>query len=74
MVFSKVLFDFLNSIVDSDLQFLPISTRDLTPPFPQDTVPTVKALLDLNRIPLWMFADMKWNLYIDIPISRLTIF
>jgi hypothetical protein len=47
--------------INKKVQFL--SVHNSPPPFPQDIVPKAIAVLDLTRIPLWMFADMTWNLY-----------
>jgi hypothetical protein len=59
----------MNRFLKLDLQFFPVNSRDLAPPFPPGVTPTVSGPIDLGLIPLWMFADMTWNLYVIlIPI------
>jgi hypothetical protein len=47
---------------DVDLQFVPVDPRDNSPPFPPDATPTIVSIVALSQVPLWMFADMTWNL------------
>ena len=44
-----------------ELEFVPLSVRDVSPPFPPDVIPTAVTVVDLCQLPLWMLADMSWN-------------
>jgi hypothetical protein len=49
---------------NSGLQFIPTNTRDASAPFPVDVTPKAVAVLDYLDIPLWLFGESKWTLYI----------
>jgi len=52
--------------IDEDLIFTPCDARDQAPPFPRDVVPCATAILDVTKIPLWMFGETTWSLYFSL--------
>ena len=47
-----------------DVQFVPTNQRECSPPpFSNDAILSAISVLDSDLIPLWMFADMAWELY-----------
>ena len=45
-----------------DVQFIPKNETAICPPFSNDIPPSAISVLDSDLIPLWMFADMTWEL------------
>ena len=50
-----------------EVEFVPLSVRDVSPPFSPGVIPAAVAVVDLCQVPLWMFADMSWNMYATLP-------